>query len=88
MNFWNIGQSYLVRTHTYFMVGELLEFSDNEMVFKVACFVADTGRFHNALINGFDSQAQLEPFPDDALLNRNSIVDATTWRHNLPCVQQ
>jgi hypothetical protein len=86
MEFWKKGKKYLVRTVTHYTVGELVEFSDDELVFKSASWVADTGRFHNALRDG--ELSEVEPFTEPVLVNRKAIVDATIWTHDLPTEQK
>jgi hypothetical protein len=42
------------------------------------------GRFTQALADG--KLSEIEPYPDDAIVrvNRDGIIDVTTWRHALP----
>lgn len=80
--FWKIDETYFVRTVTHYCVGRLIEISDKELVFADASWVADCGRFNNALKVG--KLEEVEPFVHPVLLNRSSIIDATIWGHPLP----
>lgn len=79
---WVIDKCYLVRTVTYFVVGRLTEVHAQELVFTSASWVADTGRFHEALSTG--KLAEVEPFVGDVIVGRTAVVDATQWTHPLP----
>lgn len=84
--FWEIGKKYFVRTVTYHCVGELIEISDNELVFIRASWVADSGRWNDALKTG--TLNEVEPFVMPVMVSRGCIVDATEWTHELPTVQK
>jgi len=79
---YKVGQSYLIRTVTMIQVGRLEAVYEQELVLSSASWVADTGRFHNALKTG--KLAEVEPFPDVAIIGRGSIVDAAEWSFVLP----
>lgn len=81
-NFWDIGNTYFIRTVTMHHVGSLVSFTDDEIILKDASWVADSGRFSQALKNGV--LEEVEPFSEKVLINRKSIVDATLWNHKLP----
>ena len=83
---WKVGTSYLVRTVTQFIVGRLVAVHDLELVFENASWVADTGRFHDALKTG--ALSEVEPFVAGVIVGRGSIVDATEWSHPLPTAQK
>lgn len=79
---WQIGKSYFIRTVTMHLTGKLEKITPKEMVLSNASWIADSGRFHDALKNG--ELNEVEPFVSDVILNRESIVDATEWIHKLP----
>ena len=85
-SFFTIGEKYFVRTVTMHTIGELIGVNDSELLFKNAAWVADSGRFYDALKNG--TLYEVEPFIDDVIVNRGSIVDATKWKHELPIAQK
>lgn len=80
---WQIGGKYFIRAVTYFLTGELVKLTDQELVLKSAAWIADTGRFMQAVESG--DFAEVEPFPIDrpVIVNRGAIVDAVTIP-NLP----
>ena len=72
---WQIGKIYLIRTVTMIDTGRLVAVSDHELVLEDAAWIADTGRFANALRDGKFNE--VEPFPDGrVIVGRGSIVDA------------
>lgn len=83
---WKVGESYLIRTVTMIQVGRLESVTDKELVLSSAAWVADTGRFYNALKEG--KLNEVEPFPNPVIIGRGSIIDATVWTHNLPKEQK
>lgn len=82
-----IGKNYFIRTVTMAMTGKLEKIYKNELVLSSAAWIADTGRFHDFLKNGVNQSTEVEPFVNNQIINRNSIVDATVYDHNLQCVQ-
>jgi len=81
-----IGEKYFIRTVTMHHVGKLKKINDRELVLENASWIADSGRFHDALKNG--KLNEVEPFVDDVIVMRDSIIDATIWRHELPLCQK
>lgn len=79
---YKIGEKYMIRTVTMIQVGILAEVYDKELVIKNASWVADTGRFSEALKTGiFD---EVEPFHNDIIVNREAIIEATVVNFELP----
>lgn len=85
--FWKIGQGYFIRTVTYHLTGVLVAITDTELVLRDAAWIADSGRFTQAMAGGEFSE--VEPWPDGALVlvGRGSIVDAC-HRDNNPRTQK
>lgn len=83
--FWKIGENYFIRCVTYHQVGKLVEITDKELVLEDASWIADSGRFYDALKSG--EFAQVEPFVEKVLVNREAIVDATLYPFDLPLEQ-
>jgi len=81
-----LGKSYLIRTVTHISVGRVKQISSQEILLEDASWIADTGRFHDALKNGIEtlSSSEVEPFVDDVVIGRGAIIDATEYRHALP----
>lgn len=86
--FWVVGENYFIRTVTMALTGKLVEIDGTELVLQDAAWIADTGRYSNAIKDGTFSE--IEPYPDThkVLVNRTAIVDATQWTHELPRVQK
>jgi hypothetical protein len=81
-----IGENYLIRTVTMIVLGKLEAVYDSELVMSSASWVADTGRFHDALKTG--KLNEVEPFINDVVVGRNSLIDATIWQHKLVLEQK
>lgn len=79
---WEIGKNYLIRTVTMIQLGKLKRVTDKELLLSDACWVADTGRFSEALEKG--TLKEVEMFQRDVIVNRGAIVDATEWLTDLP----
>ncbi len=81
-----IGKSYFVRTVTMATVGKLKAVYDEMLVFESASWIADTGRFNDALKKGFHAleSAEIELFINDVFVSRSAIVDATEYTVQLP----
>jgi hypothetical protein len=84
---WIIGMSYLIRTVTMINTGKLLSVTPHELVLTDAAWIADTGRFADALKTG--NFNEIEPFPDGiVIIGRGAIVDACPIKFPLPRVQK
>ena len=72
---WVIGKNYLIRTVTMIQTGRLVAVTQQELVLEDAAWIADTGRFADALRTGKFNE--VEPFPDGhVIVGRGAIVDA------------
>ena len=81
-----VGTAYLIRTVTHYAVGRLVYYENGFMVLSDASWVADTGRFHDALKSG--DLNEVEPFIGKQIINTSAIIDATEWTHKLPAEQK
>ena len=72
---WEIGTIYLIRTVTMIDTGRLVAVGEHELVLEDAAWIADTGRFADALKSlQFN---EVEPFPDGrVIIGRGAVVDA------------
>ena len=85
-SFIEVGKNYFIRTVTMAHVGKVTGINSDELLLSDASWIADTGRFHDALKSGlFD---EIEPFVNDVIVNRNSIIDITVFNHRLPTEQK
>jgi hypothetical protein len=82
----SVGRSVFVRTVTMYYTGRVALVTASEVVLSDAAWIADTGRFHDALRDG--APAEVEPFISPVSINRGSIVDVTEWKHPLPKAQK
>ena len=80
-----IGANVFIRTVITYFTGRLVEVDEKFIRLQMAAWIADTGRFHNALANSkFD---EVEPYVNDVLVSIGSIIDITTI-DKLPTVQK
>ncbi len=81
-----IGQSYFIRTVTYHCTGRLVAVTDTDLLLLDAAWIADSGRFADALEGG--TLSEVEPIPGEHIVSRGALVDATIWGHPLPREQK
>lgn len=81
-----IGGKYFIRTVTYFATGEVEQIKGDFLVLKDAAWVADTGRFREAIMTGVLNE--VEPVEVQMFVNMASITDAFEWVHDLPRKQK
>jgi hypothetical protein len=68
------------------VVGRLARITDSDLVLEDASWVADSGRFHNALRDG--ELNEVEPFERPVIVSRGGLIDGTEWIHPLPDAQK
>ncbi len=72
---WEIGKTYLIRTVTMIDTGVLIAVTDQELVLTDAAWIADTGRFADAIKSAEFNE--VEPFPDgEVIIGRGAVIDA------------
>jgi hypothetical protein len=77
-----VGKAYLIRSVTLYYTGRITRITSKELVLEDAAWIADTGRFYDCLKdNKFN---EVEPFISPIIIPRDSIIDATEWKHQLP----
>ena len=77
-----IGKKYLIRTVTFYFIGELVAVTDTDLVLNDVCWIADTGKLSTALERGSVSEA--ERLPDNHIVGRGGLIDASVWAHDTP----
>lgn len=83
---WQIGKNYLIRTVTHIQTGRLVAVTDHEIVLEDAAWIADTGRFQDAL--DACSFVEVEMFPKEQIIvGRGALIDATPIK-SLPTEQK
>jgi hypothetical protein len=85
-DFFDLDKNYMIRTVNHINIGKVSYIGDGCVVIHPACWIADTGRFHNCLRDG--SISEVEPFVNPVMMSFNQMVDATEWSHELPMVQK
>lgn len=80
-----VGGKYFFRTVTYHLVGEVKKIVGKFAVLKTASWVADSGRFMNAIKDG--TLNEVEPV-GEAYVNLDTVVDFFPWKHKLPTEQK
>jgi hypothetical protein len=76
-----IGKKWFFRTVTYHLVGEVTKKIGNILQLENASWVADSGRFMNAIKEG--KLSEVEPV-GTAFINLDSVTDFFPWGHKLP----
>jgi hypothetical protein len=72
---WEIGKVYLIRTVTMIDTGRLVAVTPYELVLEDAAWIADTGRFADAIQRV--EFGEVEPFPEGrVIVGRGAVVDA------------
>ena len=72
---WEIGTIYLIRTVTMIDTGRLVAVTEHELVLEDAAWIADTGRFMQAVEKA--EFGEVEPFPTGrVIVGRGSVIDA------------
>lgn len=83
---YKVGENYFIRTVTHHLTGRLTRVTAKELVLADAAWIADDGRFHDALKTG--KLNEVEPFPGEVIVGRGSLIDACIWLHPLPRTQK
>lgn len=85
---YSIGKNYFIRTVTHHLTGRLIGVTSKELVLEKAAWIADDGRFFNALKDG--KLNEVEPFPEESqvIVGRGSLIDCVEWLHDLPREQK
>ena len=82
---YEVGKNYFIRTVTMNYTGKLIRVTDGELVLSNCCWIADTGtRLHKFLQGEYASNTEIEPFQNDVIVPKTSIIDATVWSVVLP----
>lgn len=83
-----IGKCYLIRTVTMMYTGRLIGMTDEDFILEDAAWIADSGRYSDALAKGVSALNDVEPYPNLVYVARASRVDAAEWNHPLPREQK
>lgn len=81
-----IGKKVLIRTVTNYWTGRVKRRIGSSLVLDDAAWIADTGRFADAVKAG--TLNEVEPVGNGVMVNLNAYVDIVPWRHKLPTEQK
>lgn len=86
--FWEPGAGYFIRTVTHHFTGRFVGFNGHELLFDDAAWIADDGRFTQAVKDGTFSE--VEPYPDGSIvaIGRGSLIDAVRVGYKMPRSQK
>lgn len=73
---WEIGENYFIRTVTLYYTGKVSAVTENEIILENAAWIADTGRFTEAMKTGEFNEVEVYPKDTEVILNRSSMIDA------------
>ncbi len=73
---YKIGDKRLFRTVTMIYTGEIVAMYKDEFVLKNAAWIADTGRWNEALVSC--NFVEVEPYPEDkeVIVHRGAMLDS------------
>ncbi len=85
-----IGKGYFIRTVTYHLTGKVVDIVGDFLVLDQASWIADSGRFNDAMKKGIDknSESEIEPFEAKVYVNTTAIVDACEYAYSLNFTQK
>ena len=81
-----IGENVFIRTVTMYHTGKVVAVSDKFVTLSDAAWIADTGRFSDALKTG--NLSEVEPVEGLVRVSLGAIVDVFEWKHELPRIQK
>jgi hypothetical protein len=83
-----VGKNYFIRTVTHHYTGTLVEVHEHELVLTDAAWIADDGRFAQAIEKGEFSE--VEPYPNSArvIIGRGAVLDAHQVAFSMPRSQK
>lgn len=73
---WKIGANYFIRTVTHHLAGRLVSVEQQELVLDNASWIADDGRFTQALLTCNFDEVELFPPREQVIVGRSSLIDA------------
>lgn len=79
-----VGGKYYFRTVTFHLTGEVKKIVGRFAYLKKAAWIADSGRFMEAIKDG--TLKEVEPV-GDAFVNLDTVTDFFPWKHDLPTKQ-
>jgi len=78
-----VGNAVFIRTVTMHHTGRIAALDGDMIVLTEAAWVADSGRFSEALATGKLSEVEVPP-DGTVCIGRGAVVDVYNWKHELP----
>ncbi len=75
-----IGTAYLIRTVTHYWTGRVTAITGDFLELENAAWIADTGRYHEAVSKGL--LGEVEP-AGNSIVALGAVIDAVEWKHEL-----
>jgi hypothetical protein len=82
------GNKYFIRTVTMILAGECVSDHADMVVLNKASWIADTGRYENAVKTGHFSEVEPYPASTEVFIGKGSIVDGFSMLFDLPASQK
>jgi hypothetical protein len=76
------GAAVIIRTVTHYYTGRIREVRDGWIVLDDAAWIADAGRWAEALRTG--TLSEVEPYPSPCAVSIGAVVDVSPWLRPLP----
>jgi hypothetical protein len=83
-----VGNKYFIRTVTMILCGECVADFDDMVVMTKASWIADTGRYQQALQSGDFSEVELYPANSEMFVSKGGIIDGFSPAFDLPSKQK
>ena len=72
---YEVGKNYFIRTVTHYLTGRIVEVGTMEIVIEEAAWIADTGRYADAIREA--NFIEVEPYPEGlVIIGRGAVIDA------------
>lgn len=81
---YEIGEKYLIRTITMIYTGKLVKVFDKEMVFTNCCWIPETERWNESVMDGIFKEIEPYPTESEVIINRGAVLDMVKVNWNLP----
>lgn len=81
---YKLGKNYFVRTVTYHYTGKLVGVFEQELVLTECAWIADDGKFSDAMETGIYSEVEVYPKEARVAIGRGAILDAHVSKNPLP----
>ena len=85
---WEVNKKYFIQTITMSYTGCLVAVNDKELVLKDVAWIADTGRFTEAMDKGTFNEVEPLPSGRNVAIGRGAIVMGMQVTFDLPKTQK